>query len=67
MDMTINKINITETIKQVEDLLRSEKNASPSIQAMLRLLVMVINLNRNKKPAFKQASYFIRKNKYHAI
>ena len=48
MDMTINKITITETIKQVEDLLRSEKNASPSIQAMLRLLVMVINLLLDK-------------------
>lgn len=46
--MTINKINITETIKQVEDLLRAEKNASPAIQAMLGLLVVVINLLLNK-------------------
>lgn len=46
--MTINKINITETLLQVEDFLRSDKSTPASVKAMLKLLVMVIHLLLNK-------------------
>jgi transposase len=43
-NVTVGKVNISETLKNVESLLRADKSASPQIRAMLELLVVVINL-----------------------
>lgn len=45
---TINKINIDETIKTVERLLKEDKSASPQFRAVVKLMIMVINLLLNK-------------------
>lgn len=42
--MTINKINIEETLKNAQALLKQDKSASPQMKAMMELLVVVINL-----------------------
>ena len=42
--MTIDKINITSALKNVENLLRDDKSASPQMRAMMELLVVVIGL-----------------------
>jgi len=42
--VTINKINIEETLKSVETLLKEDKSSSPQVRAMMELLVIVINL-----------------------
>ena len=42
--MTIEKINITETIKNVEATLRDDKSISPQVRVMMELLLVVINL-----------------------
>lgn len=42
--MTIDKINVTEALQNVEKLLREDKTASPQFRAMMELLVVVINL-----------------------
>lgn len=42
--LTINKINIDETLKSVNDLLKTDMSASPQMKAMMELLVVVINL-----------------------
>jgi transposase len=42
--MTINKINITETLKHIEDLLKEDKSASPQIRAMMELMVVIVGL-----------------------
>ena len=42
--MTVGKINISETLKAVENTLRKDKTISPQIRAMMELLVVVINL-----------------------
>ena len=42
--MTINKINIEDTLKSVESLLKKDKSISPQVRAMMELLVVVINL-----------------------
>jgi transposase len=42
--MTINKINITETLKHIEDLLKEDKSASPQFRAMMELMVVIVGL-----------------------
>jgi hypothetical protein len=42
--MTINKINVSATLKNVETLLKSDKSSSPQMKAMMHLLVVIINL-----------------------
>lgn len=42
--MSINKIDITQTLAEVEKLLRKDKKISPQVRAMMKLLVVVINL-----------------------
>ena len=42
--MTVGKINISETLKSVEALLKQDKSSSPQMRAMVELLVVVINL-----------------------
>jgi transposase len=42
--LTINKINIEETLKSVNSLLKTDKSSSPQMKAMMELLVVVINL-----------------------
>lgn len=42
--MTVGKINISETLKSVESLLKKDKSSSPQMRAMMELLVVVINL-----------------------
>jgi transposase len=42
--LTINKININETLKSVSALLKADMSASPQMKAMMELLVVVINL-----------------------
>jgi transposase len=42
--MTIDKINITKALENVDKLLREDKTASPQFRAMVELLVVVINL-----------------------
>jgi len=37
--MTIEKINITETIKNVEATLRDDKSISPQVRVMMELLM----------------------------
>jgi transposase len=43
-EMTISKINVSETLKSVETLLKSDKSSSPQMKAMMQLLVVIINL-----------------------
>jgi hypothetical protein len=40
----VGKIDITETIKKVERTLREDNSISPQVQALLTLLITVINL-----------------------
>jgi transposase len=42
--VTIGKVNITEALKDAEQLLGDDKSASPRVQAVVRLLVVVITL-----------------------
>jgi transposase len=42
--MTLGKIDITATIKKVETTLREDSSISPQVQALLTLLITVINL-----------------------
>lgn len=42
--MSIGKINVTDTLKKVDGLLREDKTISPQVRAMMDLLVLVINL-----------------------
>jgi len=42
--VTINKIDVSETLKNVENLLKEDKTASPQMRAMIELLVVIINL-----------------------
>lgn len=42
--MTVGKINITDTLKNVEDRLKSDKSLSPDMRSMIELLVLVIEL-----------------------
>lgn len=42
--MTVNNINVSETLKSVENLLREDKTSSPQVRAMMELLVVVIQL-----------------------
>ena len=42
--MSIGKINVTETLAQVEDLLRKDRSISPAVRAMLELLATIIQL-----------------------
>ncbi|MBM9514779.1 hypothetical protein JWH17_20485 [Desulfobulbus marinus] len=46
--MTIDNINIADTLKGVEDLLKQEKDLSPASRAMFELLVLVITLLVNR-------------------
>jgi transposase len=46
--LTVGKIDISRTLKNVEDLLREDKTSSPQIRAMMELLIVVINLLLNK-------------------
>ncbi|MCP4485632.1 MAG: IS66 family transposase [Flavobacteriaceae bacterium] len=46
--MTINKINITETINNVENQLKLEKNISPALKALIKLLLVIISLLTDK-------------------
>jgi transposase len=40
----VEKINIAETLKNVESLMKSEKGSSPQMRAMMELLVVIITL-----------------------
>lgn len=42
--MTVGKIDISETVKDVERTLREDTSISPQVQALLKLLVAVINV-----------------------
>jgi transposase len=42
--MSVGKIDITETVKDVERTLREDPSISPQVQTLLKLLVAVINL-----------------------
>ena len=42
--MTVEKINIAKTLKNVESLMESEKNSSPQMRAMMKMLVVIITL-----------------------
>jgi transposase len=42
--MTINKINITKTLENVDKLLKDDKSISPQLRAMIELLVVVVGL-----------------------
>lgn len=42
--MTVGKIDVAETVKNVERTLREDTSISPQVQALLKLLVAVINL-----------------------
>ena len=44
VSVTINKVNITDALKNVEALLQQDKSASPQLRAMMELLVIIINL-----------------------
>lgn len=46
--MTIENINIADTLKGVEDLLKQEKDLSPASRAMFEVLVLVITLLVNR-------------------
>lgn len=46
--MTIDNINIADTIKGVEDLLKQEKDLSPASRAMFEVLILVITLLVNR-------------------
>jgi len=46
--MTIDKINITESLKNVESLLSQEKGISPALKTAIELLVVVVQLLVNK-------------------
>ena len=46
--VTSEKINITDTIKNVEATLRDDKSISPQVRVMMELLLVVINLLLNK-------------------
>lgn len=42
--VTMGKINIGETLKNVESLMKSDKKSSPQMRAMMELLVVIITL-----------------------
>ena len=42
--MTIEKINVSETLKNVRKLLEEDKSSSPQMRAMMELLIVIINL-----------------------
>ena len=42
--MSIGKIDVTQTLANVEELLRKDQSASPSVRAMMELLVTIITL-----------------------
>lgn len=42
--MTVGKINVSSTLKAVENTLREDKSITPQVRAMMELLVVVINL-----------------------
>jgi len=42
--MTVGKIDVSETLKNVDRTLRQDKSISPQVRAMLDLLVVIINL-----------------------
>lgn len=46
--MTINDINITKTLKEVDCLLEQEKNLSPALKAIINVLIMVVKLLTNR-------------------
>ena len=42
--MTINKIDVSKTLKNVASLLKDDKSSSPQMIAMMELLVVIVNL-----------------------
>lgn len=42
--MNVGKINVSETLNSVEQLLREDRSISPQVQALFKLLVALINL-----------------------
>jgi len=46
--MSVDRINISETINRVESFLRKDKSTSPQVRAMMELLVTIIKLLVNK-------------------
>lgn len=42
--MSVGKIDITQTLANVEELLRKDRSASPAMRAMIQLLATIINL-----------------------
>lgn len=46
--MSVDKINITETIAKVKQILRKDKSASPQFRALMELLVVIVELLANK-------------------
>jgi transposase len=42
--LTINKINITDTLKNVEILLKEDKSASPQLRALIELMIVIVGL-----------------------
>lgn len=46
--MTIGKINVTEALEKVENLLQEDKTISPQVRAMMEMLVLIIHLLLDK-------------------
>lgn len=46
--MKLDNIDIEETLKEVESLLSQEKNLSPTLHAMIKLLITMLKLSSNR-------------------
>lgn len=46
--MTINDINIKKTLKEIDSLLKQEKNLSPSLKALINILIVTVKLLANR-------------------
>ncbi len=47
--MTIQGLNINQQIKEIEKALKSEKNLSPTMLAMIKMLILIVKLLTNQK------------------
>lgn len=47
-EVSINDINITETIESAKEILSSDKSLSPQVRALMQLLVVIVQLLVNK-------------------
>ena len=47
-DMTIDNINVEETVKKVTDLIAQEKSLSPALKGSLEVMILLISILINR-------------------